>query len=209
MPVSGVLISRSLTDLPAEVRVQIYQHLFDGAELSVEPAFPAVSHCNRSFCVCRFPHALLSTCRLLRLEATSYLLKSTTLHLSSTSHKVRLLPPSFIAGISRAVIMNIGHYLREPLDFTKFQALRVLELRNIAVWCRYHEDDDFEGEAGHELMMNLATFNIKRNSASLAALCACVERPFKIILCCRFVISSFRQRQETLVSTLSWRKLPD
>jgi hypothetical protein len=209
MPESAPSGSRSLTDLPAEVRVLIYHYLFHSAELSVEPAFPAVSHCNRSFCVCRFPYALINTCRLLRTEATSYLLRSTTLHLSSTSNKVTLLPSSYVAGIGKAVIMNVGHYLRQPLDFTKFSALKVLELRNIAVWCRYHEDDDFEGEAGHELMMTLATFNIKRHSASLAALCECTQRPFKIILCCRFVISSFRQRQETLVSTILQTNFPD
>lgn len=184
-------------DIPAEVRVEVYQHLFRSAELSLEPAFPSMSHCGFSICPCRFPYALLSTCRTLREEALSYLLASTTLQLSSTSHKLDLLPASYLAAIPRAVIMNIGQYLKHPLDFTKFPALKALELRNIVVWCRYHDERDLCGEDNDELMLNLAMFNIRRHSANLASLCASADRPFNIILHCRFVVSS--ARQETLV----------
>jgi hypothetical protein len=184
-------------DLPAEVRVEVYQHLFHAAELSLEPAFPSVSHCGVSICPCRFPYALLSTCRTLRQEAESYLLAATTLQLASTCHKLDLLPASYLSGISRAVVLNVKQYLKQPLDFDRFAALKTLELRNIAVWCRYMNEDALWGEDGDQVMLDLAMFNIKRHSASLASLCASADRPFNILLGCRFVVSS--ARPETLV----------
>lgn len=199
--------SLGFLDIPAEVRVEVYQHLFRSAELSLEPAFPSVSHCGFTICPCRFPYALLSTCRTLRQEALSYLLAATTLQLSNTSsHKLALLPAHYLAGIPRAVVLNIGQFLKHPLNFAQFPALQMLELRNIVVWCRYHDERDLCGEsdddgaAADELMLNLAMFNIKRHSASLAGLCASAERPFNITLHCRFVVSS--ARQETLVRLL-------
>lgn len=184
-------------DLPAEVRVEVYQHLFCSSELSLEPAFPSVSHCGFSICPCRFPHALLSTCRTLRGEALSYLLASTTLQLASTTHKLSLLPASYLRGIPRAVVLNVRQYLKQPVDFGLLAALRTLEFRNIAVWCRYHDESDLFGEGGDSIMLNLAMFNIRRHSGSLASLCASTERPFNIILGCRFVVSS--AKHETLV----------
>lgn len=185
-------------DIPAEVRVDVYQHLFDSSELSLEPAFPSVSHCGVSICPCRFPHALLNTCRTLRQEALSYLLAATTLHLSSTNPlKLALLPPTYLASIPRAVVLNIGQFLKHPLDFARLPALRTLELRNIVVSCRYHDERDLCGDDVDELMVNLAMFNIKRHSARLAGLCVSAERPFNVVLHCRFVVSS--ARQETLV----------
>ena len=182
--------SLGFLDLPPEVRVEIYQHLFRSAELSIEPAFPSVSHCGLSICPCRFPCALIDTCRTLRQEARSYLFASTTLQLSSTSHKLDLLPAAYLSAIPRAVIMNVGQYLKRPVDFSKFSALRTLELQNIAVWCRYHDEDELCGPGGDGIMLNLAMFNIRRHSANLAALCASADRSFNVLLCCRFVVSS-------------------
>ena len=189
--------SLGFLDLPGEVRVEIYRHLFCSAELSIEPAFPSVSHCGVSICPCRFPYAITNTCQTVRRESLSYLLESTTLQLSSSSHKTDLLPDAYLSGITRAVVLNVGQYLKRPLDFARFPALRTLELRNIAVWCRYHDEDDLCGEDADEIMINLAMFNIRRHSASLASLCASAERPFNILLYCRFVVSS--ARSQTLV----------
>lgn len=188
-------------DLSAEIRIEVYRHLFRGAELSLEAPFPSVSHCGVSICTCRFPYAVVNTCRALRYEAISYLLACTTLQLSTTSEKLALLPASYISAIPRAVVLNVGQYLKKPLDFASFTSLKTLELRNIAVWCRYHDEQDLCGIDGDEIMLNLALFNIKRHGAGLATLCATLDRPFNIILYCRFVISS--ARQETLVSVLN------
>ncbi|ETN44944.1 uncharacterized protein HMPREF1541_09819 [Cyphellophora europaea CBS 101466] len=86
--------------------------------------------------------------------------------------------------------MNVGQYLKRPVDFSKFSALRTLELQNIAVWCRYHDEDELCGPGGDGIMLNLAMFNIRRHSANLAALCASADRSFNVLLCCRFVVSS-------------------
>jgi hypothetical protein len=189
--------SLGLLDLPAEVRIEVYSHLFRGSTLSVEPAFPAVSHCGFTICPCQFHRAILDTCRQLRREAFSYLLASTTLQLATTSHKLDLFPPQFIPNIPRIVILNVGQFLKRPLNFDEFRGLRVLELHNIAIWCRYHEEADFSGDDGAMLMLNLAIFNVKRHGAALALLCADIQRSFKILLFCRFVISS--ACQQTLV----------
>lgn len=183
-------------DLPAEVRVDIYRHLFRDAVLALEPAFPALSHCGYSICRCQFPHAVVSTCRTIRLEAVAYLLASTTLSLASTSHKLDLLPAYYLSAIPRARVFSIGQYLKRPINFDRFPALETLELHNIAVWCRYHSAEDLAGEDGEQIMLSLAMFNIKRHGPDLALLCASSDRRFNILLHCRFVIS----RQETLVS---------
>lgn len=52
---------QSLLDLPAEVRVQVYKHLFDSAVLSIEPSYPSILHCRYSICSCAFPfHIIVS-----------------------------------------------------------------------------------------------------------------------------------------------------
>lgn len=186
-----------LLDLPAEVRVQIYQHLFAGADLSIEPAFPAVSHCGYTICQCHFPRAILVTCRTLRDEAWASLLAAATLTMNSTSQKLDLLPPFYLAGIPKLVVLNVGQYLKRPPDLNRFAALKTLELHNIAIWCRYHKAEDLCGESGEQIMLDLSIFNIKRHGAALAALCASTERLFNILLHCRFVITS--ADQETLV----------
>jgi hypothetical protein len=183
-------------DIPAEVRVEIYHHLFADAYLSLEPAFPTVSHCGSSICRCHFPFGLVFSCRQLHREASSYLLASTTLRMSS-SRKFSLLPQSYLSAFPRLSVMNVGQCLKTPLDFSLFTALETLELHNITIWCRYHSANDLRGDKGDEIIFDLALFNVKRHGVQLATLCASRERTFAVLLFCRFVISS--AHQETLV----------
>ena len=190
----------SFLDFPAEVRIEVYQHLFSASQLSVEPEYPSVSHCRRSICSCAFPWHIVNTCQKLRDEALPYLLAATTLQIASASHKAQLLPSNFLASITRAVILNLDTFSKRPLELYRLAALRTLELRNIAVWCHYHDEESLLGNGGEEAMIDMAMFNLKRNSAQLYTLCNTKDRNFGILLFCRYVITS--ANQETLVSDL-------
>ena len=188
----------SLLEVPLEIRVEIYQHLFNSAQLAIEPVYPSVPHCRFSICSCLFPWQIVNTCHQLRQEALGYLLAATTLQVASLPKKAELLPPVFLDTIPRIMIMNVGSYLKSPLDFGLFRSLQTLELHNIAVWCQYHDEEYLCGEDGNEIMFDLAMFNLKRNSLHLHQLCNKQDRLFNILLYCRYVVASVKQ--ETLVS---------
>jgi hypothetical protein len=183
-----------LLELPMEIRVEIYQHLFKSARLSIEPVHPSVSHCRYSVCSCRFPWHIINTCHQFRQEALGYLLAATTLQIANVPTKAKLLPPAFLSAIPRAVIMSVESYSKSPLDLRSFGSLRKLELRNIAVWCQYHDEEYLCSEDGDEVMFNLAMFNLKRNSVHLHQLCNDQDRLFNILLHCRYVVSSVKHK---------------
>jgi hypothetical protein len=180
-----------------EIRAAIFHHLFASARLSIEPGYPSVPHCRFSICSCWFPWQIVNTCQQLRQEALGYLLAATTVQIVSLPSKLQLLPPLLLSGLQRVTIMNVESYSKRPLDLSILPSLRILEIHNIAVWCQYHDEEYFSGEAGDETMFDLAIFNLKRNSFHLHQLCE-KSRIFKILLYCRYVVSSVKQ--ETLVS---------
>jgi hypothetical protein len=188
--------SSRLLELPMEIRAAIFHHLFASARLSIEPGFPSVPHCRFSICSCWFPWQIVNTCQQLREEALGYLLAATTVQIVSLPTKLQLLPPVLLSGVQRVTIMNVESYSKRPLDLSILPSLRILEIHNIAVWCQYHDEEYFSGEAGDETMFDLAMFNLKRNSFHLHQLCE-TSRPYKILLYCRYVVSSVKQ--ETLV----------
>lgn len=187
-----------LLDLPLEIRVEIYQHLFRSAQLSIQPTWPSIPHCRFSICSCWFPWHIINTCRLLREEALEYLLAATTLQIASLPSKAKLLPHAFSSAIPRTIVMNVESYSKSPLDLETFRSLRTLELHNIAVWCQYHDEEYLCAEGGEVVMYDLAMFNLKRNSLHLHQLCNTRDRAFNILLYCRYVVSSVKH--ETLVS---------
>lgn len=187
-----------LLQLPMEIRAAIYDQLFRSAHLSIEPGYPSVPHCRYSICSCWFPWQIVNTCQQLRQEALEYLLAATTLQIVSLPTKTQLLPPVLLSGIPRAMILSVEAYSKRPLDLSILPSLRILEIHNIAVWCQYHDEEYFSGEAGDETMFDLAMFNLKRNSVHLHQLCIKEDRHHKILLYCRYVVSSVKQ--ETLVS---------
>ena len=186
-----------LLELPLEIRVEIYQHLFRSARLSIEPTYPSIPHCRFSICSCWFPWHIVNTCHRLRQEALGYLLAATTLQFASLPGKANLLPHMLTSAIPRATILNVESYSKSPLDLGSFRSLRMLELHNIAVWCQYHDEEYLCGEGGEEVMYDLAMFNLKRNSLHLHQLCNTRDRAFNILLYCRYVVSSVKH--ETLV----------
>ena len=55
MPDSSLsLTPRSFLELPTEVRIEVYQHLFTSSILSIEPTYPSIPHCRYSICSCSF-----------------------------------------------------------------------------------------------------------------------------------------------------------
>ena len=199
-PVLPAVPLSKLLELPMEIRAEIYWHLFRSSRLSIEAVHPVVSHCGTSICSCWFPWEIINACKQLRSEALEHLLAATTLRIMNVPSKAKLLPLIFRAGIPRAMIMNIESFSRSPLDLSTFDSLRMLELHNIAVWCQYHDEEYLCSEEGDEVMFNLAMFNLKRNSAHLHELCSSKARSFKILLHCRYVVSSVKH--ETLVGSL-------
>ena len=113
--------------------------------------------------------------------------------MSSIAQKLYLLPPGYLAGLPQLIVTNVGQYLKQPLDFSRFAGLRMLEFHNIAIWCVYHRFEDLDDA----LMLSLSWFNVKRRGAELVKLLEGKERrSFRVLLHCRFVL----YRQETVVS---------
>jgi len=189
-----------LLNLPSEIRIEIYRNLFDAAELSLDGGHPESIHCGSSICSCSFPWRILGTCQQLRNEATPYLLSATTLQICSTAKNIQRLPPTYVEAIPRAVILNVEAVSKKQLQLDHFPSLKTLELRNITVWCKYHEESYLESPAGDECMIGLAMFNLNRISPHLTRLCTNMQRSFKILLCCQYVASS--TTDETLHAVL-------
>lgn len=186
-----------LLNLPLEIRIEIYRNLFDAAQLSIDGGRSNSVRCKSSICSCAFPFHILNTCRQLRGEAMPYLLSATTLQVSSTLEKAARLPSSYISAIPRAVILNAEAFSKNPWRLDDFHSLKTLELRNITIWCKYHDEAYLESAAGDECMIGLALFNLNRINAQLTHLCADMQRWFKILICCQYVVSS--ATDETIV----------
>lgn len=177
-----------LLALPIEIRTEIYRHLFTASVLSTDSGH----HCGARLCTCSFPWQITQTCQQLRNEATPYLLSATTLEISNTIGTTALLPPNYLAKIPHMVILNTGVSEKKPLDLQALNSLKVLELRNITVWCKYYDEDDLLSPDGDEAMIQLALFNLYRINPQLIQSCFFAEafRLFKPLLCCHYVVSS-------------------
>lgn len=191
----------SLLTLPPEIRVEIFRHLFLNSQILADGSCSMNGYrCGTKICRCSFPHQLLVSCRQLRWEANSYLLAATTLQISGAMKQlVSNVPQAVLSAIPRVVISDARRSLSKlPLQFDMFDSLKILELRNITIWCQYHDEEYLKSLAGDECMMGLAWFNLNRISPQLTHLCADKHRSFRILLCCQFVASSMTG--ETIVS---------
>lgn len=189
-----------LLAVPGEVRMEVYRHLFEGAQLSVESIHPIGPPCGFRICSCAFQWHILHTCKKLRDEALPYLLSATSLEVSNTMVKAVKIPASYLSVIPRAVILDAKAFTTMPLHLDLFASLKLLELRNITIWCKYHDEAYLESAEGDESMYGLAMFNLGRISSLLVDLCMSPRRPFEIKLCCQYVVSSLTH--ETIVSWL-------
>lgn len=183
-------VSCPLLAVPGEIRLEVYRYLFDGAQLSIESAHPTGSPCGFTICSCAFPWHILRTCKKLRSEALPYLLAATTLEVASTMVKAANIPSSYLSAIPRAVVLDAKAFTNTPFQLDVFTSLKLLELRNITIWCKYHDEAYLESEEGDESMYGLAMFNLSRISNLLVELCTGLDRPFGIRLCCQYVVSS-------------------
>jgi hypothetical protein len=191
-------VSCPLLAVPAEVRMEVYRHLFEGAQLSVESVHPTGPPCGLSICSCAFPWHIVHTCKKLRNEALPYLLSATTLELSNTMVKAARIPSSYLSVIPRAVILDAKSFTNIPFQLELFASLKLLELRNIRIWCKYHDEAYLESSEGDESMYGLAMFNLGRISTLLVELYVGSGRTCGIKLCCQYVVSSLTH--ETIVS---------
>ena len=190
-----------LLDLPTEIRVEIYRHLFDTAHLYLDSglSLPGGPACGASICSCAFPRHIVNTCRQLRQEATPYLLAATTLQIYGTLNIAARLPPSYISTLSRASILNVRAFSRKSPNFDDFSSLRTLELHNVIIWCKYYNEAYLQSQEGDESMLQLALFNLNRLSFCLTQLCNNPSRPFKILLYCQYAVSC-TSKETTIVS---------
>lgn len=183
-----------LLALPAEVRVEIYRHLFNAAQISAEQLYPL---CAAELCSCDFPWQLTNTCRRLRHEATPYLLSTTILQICGTIQKVSRLSSSLTSTIQHVVILNTKIFCKQPFSLDIFASLKVLELHNITVWCKYHDETYLQSADADDCMIQLALFNLNRISPQLKRMCSALEMSFKILLWCQYVVAS--STQESIV----------
>jgi hypothetical protein len=180
--------------LPAEVRIEIYRHLFEAAEISIDGSNAKCLQCAVSICSCAFPWRVINACQQLRGEALPYLMSATTLQISGTLEGAARLPTKYVSTIPRAVILDPSTFSKSTTHLEQFHNLRILELRNITIWCKYHDEAYLESPAADECMIGLALFNLNRISAQLTRLCTNKARAFEILLCCQYVASSLSDK---------------
>ena len=179
-------------DLPAEIRIEIYQHLFEAAQITV-PALHLLTTSLVPLVVCSggFQKRFLETCWTIRNEALQYLLAATNLHISQPMDQAIPIPPYYLENIPRLVVSDAKSFSSQEFKSDRLPGLQVLELRNITIWCKYHSESFFlEDEHGSPTMFGLAQYNLNRISPSLTRLVRQKSRAFKIRLFCQFVVSS-------------------
>ena len=182
----------SFLDLPTEIRIEIYQHLFDAAQIVV-PASHLVTTSLKTLVSYSggFQKQFLETCWTIRNEALKYLLAATTLHISQPLDRACPIPPYYLNNIPRLVVSDAKSFSSQEFKADRLPGLQILELRNITIWCKYHSESFFlEDELGSSTMFGLAQYNLHRISPSLTRLTRERQRTFKIRLLCQFVVSS-------------------
>lgn len=112
--------------------------------------------------------------------------------------KAAKIPSPYLSAIPKAVVLDAKAFSNMPFQLDLFHGLRFLELRNITIWCKYHDEAYLQSEEGDESMYGLAMFNLSRISNVLVELCMRSDRTFEIRLLCQYVVSSFTQ--QTIVS---------
>ncbi|KIV93649.1 hypothetical protein PV10_04845 [Exophiala mesophila] len=118
------------------------------------------------------------------------------------------IPRALLSTIPRVVISNAPRsWSKSPLQLDMFDSLKILELRNITIWCQYHDDEYLKSLEGDECMMGLALFNLNRISPQLTQLCADGQRKFHILLSCQFVASSMTGETIQAVIDIDQRKV--
>ena len=207
----------SLLELPSEIRMEIYRHLFQACQLSLDlPCHASTSGSRPPVCTCNFPWQITTCCRKLRNECLPLLHASTVLTVPASFERASAVHKSHLSAIPHVVVFDSKAFSdvvvtgtlicsAPPIDFSCFisrslPALRTLELRNLTIWCQWNSEDYLESDEADESMYNLAMFNLRRNSPRLVELCrlpsakGCEKsprsRPFEILLCCQFVGSS-------------------
>jgi hypothetical protein len=125
------------------------------------------------------------------------LMAATSLDICGASDITAHLPRSYLSAIARVAVLNPETFVRSPLKLDTLPSLKTLELRNITIWCKYHDEAYLETKEADECMISLAMFNLNRISTLCTKLCDDNERSFRVILCCQYVASSVRD--ETIV----------
>ena len=178
-------------DLPAEIRIEIYQHLFRAAQIMVPASQLLAPTTSSIICSGGFQRHVLNTCWTIRNEALSYLMAETTLQICQPLDEAVPIPPYYLENIPRLVVSDAKAFSRQPFKADRLPGLQVLELRNITIWCKYHSESFFlEGELGSSTMYDLALYNINRISPELTKMIRGKQRTHKIRLFCQFVVSS-------------------
>jgi hypothetical protein len=180
-----------LLSLPLELRIVIYQHLFANANLSLDAGTSSISTGG-------FPWHLLSTCHQLQREAEPFLSSATTLHIRGLFPVTVRIPPRHLSALQHLVIEDtMAAFCKRALPLDLFSSLKTLELRNLTVFCKYHDEAFLLRPDGDECMIQLALFNLRRISMLLTHVCADPARGFQLLVCCQFVVSSVTH--ETIV----------
>ena len=226
IPIERLRLERSaLLELPFEVRISIYQELFKAPLLGLDlPYHKSSSSCRSPICTCDYPWQITTCCRQTRTESLHLLHTTATLTLQTSFDRARLIPRVHLSAIPHVIVLDAKAFSDlttpsslicspPPIDFTRLLSrsllsLRLLELRNLTIWCQWNNETYLESEEANDSMFNLAMFNLQRNSPRLLSLCKipyaekCEKegsgfRDFRILLCCQYVGSSLRH--ETVV----------
>lgn len=186
-------------DLPFEIRHEIYSYLFDSAKISHDPPHLQRVLSGPKICSCLFPHQLVHTCRQIRDEALPLLLSATTIEVASSFNGIQPMPERYLDHINHAVVLEAKKFSPQLDNLDKWKCLKVLELRNLTVWCKFYDEIFLRSPQADEPMYALALFNLKRMSPTL---CAWVlePKPFNIHLWAEFVMNSLAE--ETVVGKI-------
>jgi hypothetical protein len=178
-------------DLPAEIRIEIYRHLFTAAQIVVPATQLVATPLSPIVCSGGFQRHFLSTCWTIRNEALAYLIAATTLQICQPLDEAVPIPPHYLENIPRLVVSDPKAFSRQPFNPDRLPGLQVLELRNIPVWCKYHPESFFlEGDCGSTTMYDLAMYNVNRISPALTKMIHEKQRAYRVRLFCQFVVSS-------------------
>ena len=217
-------------DLPYEIRFEIYRHLFQNARLSLTNKYPVAATSQLNAIIppevllqasvsvplqrrykSSYPFQLLCTNRTIFDEAVQYLSQSSTIEISEAlDFAVSQLPYYYLQHSPHLIVLDAYKFSRAPFNCSvPFPSLQILELRNIVIWCKFHQEAFLSSQEGEPVMISLAMFNLNRIAPCLTDLCERKEseRNFEIRLDCHFVVQS--DQNDTIVRISLYSDLLD
>ena len=68
------------------------------------------------------------------------MMAATTVEVAGSLDKILDMPASYVNAVTKAIILDAKQFSMRPFQLERLPSLRVLEIRNITVWCKFYDE---------------------------------------------------------------------